>query len=179
MLTGSAAGGDGGALPVSPGAPERAAELASSCPPSAWSAVQAGATGYRLALFEIGEDGSAEPHFTERIEGAAFSWTPARERCLVPGREYAWVVAAERGEAAALDPWSVPLRFRVPGVPSAEEVRGALELLERWRAAEAEAPAAATGGAAGELDVSVAPGRAREARKRRRSRRAPRRSGAR
>jgi len=109
-------------------------EATSACPSFSWSAV-AGAEAYLLALFETEADGAVEEVFTQRIEGAALSWTPPRDRCLAPGREYAWVVRAERDEGEVVGPWSAPLRFRVPGVPSPEELRAALEVLERWRRA--------------------------------------------
>ncbi len=130
-----AAGGELAPRPVSPGEWERAVEIASSCPTFSWSAGD-GARAYRLALFEVSDEGRAELVWTERVDGAALSWTPARARCLAPGREYAWVVRAERGEDAEPEAiWSPPLRFRVPGVPTTEELSAALELLARWRAA--------------------------------------------
>lgn len=127
----SAANG-GEARPVSPGAAERAVEIASACPTFSWGEVE-GASAYRLALFETDAAGRAERLYAQRIDGAALAWTPPRERCLVPGGEYAWVVRAEGAGGEEVGAWSVPLRFRVAGEPSAEELREALGVLERWR----------------------------------------------
>ncbi len=117
---------------VSPGERGREVEAASACPTYSWSAA-AGATAYELAVFRI--EGAEEPEllFTRRVEGSATSWSPSRAECLAAGGSYGWTVrplAAEGGNEAAA--WAEPLRFRVAGAPSEEEVAMALAVLERW-----------------------------------------------
>ena len=106
--------------------------------------------------------------YSRRIEGAALAWAPSREECLAPGRVYAWLVRADVA-GSGLGEWSAPRRFRVPGVPSIEEVDAALALLERWRAAQPGAgarPSGAGGPAAIRADLRRAR-RARDGRRRR------------
>ncbi len=117
---------------VSPGERGREVEAASACPTYSWSAA-AGAEAYELAVFRL--DGADEPEllFTRRLEGPVTSWSPSRAECLPAGGSYGWTVrpllAESRGEAGA---WAEPLRFRVAGTPSEEEVAAALAVLERW-----------------------------------------------
>jgi len=130
-MLGTAPGG-AGVVAVSPGEAAREVEAASACPTYSWSAA-AGAEAYELAVFRV--DGGEEPEllFTRRVEGSATSWSPSRAECLPAGGSYGWtvrpLVAAGRGEEAA---WAEPLRFRVAGAPSEEEVAAALALLARW-----------------------------------------------
>jgi len=127
-----------GPLPVSPGAADRSVELATACPTFSWSAVE-GALAYELALLDVSDAESPLVVLSHRVEGAALAWSPARAECLPPGREYAWLVRADLA-ASGLGEWSAPRRFRVPGVPTAEEVDAALGVLERWRATQGHLP---------------------------------------
>ena len=80
-------------------------------------------------------DGREEPEllFTRRVEGSATSWSPSRAECLAPGGSYGWTVRPLAGAGGAPEaPWAEPLRFRVAGAPSEEELAAALEVLERW-----------------------------------------------
>jgi len=129
---------------VSPGEPGRELEAAGACPTYSWSAT-AGASAYELAVFRL--DGREEPEllFTKRVEGSATSWSPSRAECLAAGGRYGWTVRAA-GETP--ESWAEPLRFRVPKAPDAEELAAALEVIERWRSAQA---GSAAGGPAATL----------------------------
>ena len=120
-------------LPVSPGAADRLVEATSACPAFSWSGTE-GAVAYELAVFDVSDADNPLLVLSQRIDGPAFGWTPSRDRCLAPGRLYAWLVRADL-ERSGLGEWSAPRRFAVPGRPSVEEVDAALELLARWRAA--------------------------------------------
>jgi len=136
-----------GPLPVSPGDAERTVEATSACPTFSWTGVD-GAVAYELALLDLSDRENPDLVATQRIEGAGFSWTPARDRCLAPGRAYAWLVRAEVA-GQGLGEWSAPRHFRVPGEPTAEEVDAALALLARWRAAQPPGSAPAGAGERG------------------------------
>lgn len=147
----------GGVLPVSPGAADRIDEVTSACPTFSWSAAE-GATGYELAVLDATDPENPILVLSREIAGAALSWTPARASCLAPGHDYAWVVRAARGGAEGGE-WSAPLLFRVPGVPSQEELEVALRVLQRWRAGQVTGPAA---GAAADSPPVRAPATARD-----------------
>jgi len=142
-----------GVQPVSPGAADRLVEAASACPAFSWSGVD-GAAAYELALLDVSDAESPALVFTERIDGSAYAWTPPRDRCLAPGRTYAWLVRADLA-GSGLGEWSAPRRFRVPGAPSAEEIAAALAVLERWRATQGNLP--------GRVDAATESGTARGA----------------
>jgi len=142
-----AAPASAGVLPVSPGDPDRLVEATGTCPTFSWSGVD-GAVAYELAVLDVSDAESPTLVFSRRIEGAALGWSPPREACLAPGGTYAWLVRAEL-PGRGLGEWSAPLRFRVPGAPTPEELTAALAVLERWRAARPpEAGGAATATAA-------------------------------
>ena len=154
-----------GVLPVSPGAADRLVEVTSACPTFAWSGVD-GAVAYEIVVLDLSDSENPVLVYSRRIEGAALAWAPSREECLAPGRVYAWLVRADVA-GGGLGEWSAPRRFRVPGVPSIEEVDAALALLERWRAARpgvssaggGSSPTSATGrstGASGERSTADA-----------------------
>lgn len=121
-------------LPVSPGAADRVVETTSACPAFSWSGVD-DAIAFEIVVLDVGDAENPLLVYSRRIEGAALAWAPSREECLAPGRVYAWLVRADVA-GAGLGEWSAPRRFRVPGVPSIEEVDAALALLERWRVAQ-------------------------------------------
>lgn len=146
-----------GVLPVSPGAADRLVEATSACPAFSWSGVD-GAVAYELAVLDVSDGENPVLVFTQRIDGSGYSWTPSRDRCLAPGRTYAWLVRADV-VGSGLGDWSAPRRFRVPGAPSAEELSSALAVLERWRATQA---GGLTGG--GESAPEALSGRAAPAR---------------
>jgi len=133
LLATHASAGLAAVAAVSPGESGREVEAAGACPTYSWSAA-AGAAGYELAVFRV--DGREEPEllFTRRLEGSVTSWSPSRAECLAPGGSYGWTVRALAADGGATEPaWAEPLRFRVAGAPSSEEVAAALEVLERWR----------------------------------------------
>jgi hypothetical protein len=155
---------------VSPGAPvgdEATAspiEVVGACSPFSWTDVAAATGGYELLVFDLGA-GAERPVLRQRLPAGAYSWTPGHARCLTAGHEYAWVVRSLRADeppsaadapatvaspADAGPEWSEPLRFRVAGTPSAEELAAALAVLERWRAAQG----AAGGGGGGEAGAA-------------------------
>ena len=105
VLTGRSAGADGGALPVSPGAAERAVEVASSCPSFSWSAVPArratvwrssrsGRTGAPRRISPSGSKarrsrGHRRVSAASGRAGNTPGWSPpsaGRTRRLIPGR---------------------------------------------------------------------------------------------
>ena len=133
-------------LPVSPGAADRLVEVTSACPAFSWSGAD-GAVAYELAVLDLGDIDHPVLVYSRRIEGAALGWAPSRAECLAPGRVYAWLVRADLA-GKGLGEWSAPRRFRVPGVPSIEEVDAALALLERWRVAQPALSSPASGASA-------------------------------
>jgi hypothetical protein len=145
-----------GVLPVSPGAAERLVEATSACPAFSWSGAD-GAVAYELAVLDLGDADNPALVFTQRIDGSGYSWTPSRDRCLAPGRTYAWLVRADVA-GGGLGEWSAPRRFRVPGAPSIEEVDAALAVLERWRATQSGSLAGGGESAAGAGSARTAPG---------------------
>ncbi len=133
-----------GVLPVSPGAADRLVEVTSACPDLRLERRRGrrrlrarGASTSATATIRGSSTASAS-------KGAAFAWAPSREECLAPGRVYAWLVRADVA-GGGLGEWSAPRRFRVPGVPSIEEVDAALALLERWRVAQPGVSGSASG----------------------------------
>jgi len=125
------------ALAVSPGAERAAPAVGSSCPTFSWALADE-AESYQLVVLDLAAPERPEPVLEKSFAEGITSWTPSGKECLVAGGTYAWTVRALDGadqpiggEAA----WSAPLRFRVPGLPSAEELAAALAVLERWQAA--------------------------------------------
>ncbi len=130
---------------VSPGAADRPIEIADRCPTFNWSA-EATAAGFELVLYDLSAPtddeatgsgpGGDVARVLDRIAlpGAARGWTPALDRCLEPGRSYAWTLRA-LGDAAtsdALARWAEPRLFTVRELPSAAQVKAALAVLDRY-----------------------------------------------
>lgn len=132
-LCSSAAGAERPAAPalaVSPGAERAIPAVASPCPTFSW-ALAGDAEGYELVVLDVADPERPQPVVEKRFGKGTSGWTPSGGDCLGAGGTYAWTVRPLAGESA----WSTPLRFRVPGAPSAEELAAALAVLERWRAA--------------------------------------------
>ena len=124
------------AIAVSPGAERAVPTVGGSCPTFSW-AVADGAEGYELVVLDVAEPEHPRPVLEQRLVGGLGSWTPSGPRCLTPGGSYAWTIRALQvaGQPPPDDAaWSSPLRFRIPGQPTAEELAAALEVLERWQA---------------------------------------------
>ena len=138
------------ALAVSPGAVRASPPVGSSCPTFSW-ALADDAEGYELVVLDLADPERPQPVVEKSFGKGTSGWTPSGGECLAAGGTYAWTVRPLTGEAV----WSTPLRFRVPGAPSAEELAAALAVLERWRAA---GEPGGTGGDGGRGEES-APGR--------------------
>ena len=129
---------------VSPGAGDRLAVIRDNCPTFSWGEVD-DAASYEVVAYRLpkNEDsiGSAQVELSKenevlytRVAGAATAWTPSLERCFLSGGSYVWFVRAvfdEDGTPTAGD-WSEGLYFSVVAAPSAEEVRQALGVLQRY-----------------------------------------------
>lgn len=104
----------GGPVPVSPGERDRIAPASAACPTFSWTTAEA-AEGYELAVYEVrGGDPEAlspKPALRASLPAGATSWTPPGDRCLTPGRRYAWSV---RASGAATRPWSESALFELP-----------------------------------------------------------------
>lgn len=120
---------------VSPGAIDRASPAASACATFSWAAV-AGAGGYEIVVLDLARPDDPQVVVRQRIAGGASSWTPDREGCLAASGQYGWTIRALDAAGRPIDgndAWAELRRFRVPALPSAEEVEAALETLRRWR----------------------------------------------
>jgi hypothetical protein len=132
------------AQPVSPGGARAFPTIDGRCPTFSWTAVD-GARGYELVAYLVSEkeallsaspDASAavmdqmRPALRVQLPAKASSWTPSGAQCLAGGESYAWAVRAltESSELA----WSDAYLFEVGSAPGEEEVREALETLERY-----------------------------------------------
>ncbi len=132
LSVGAGAWADEAPVAVSPGA---AAEtvIAERCPTFSWGQV-GGALTYEVAVYEVGlEGGEAPPVLTEPIPGAALAWTPPLVRCFEHGRSYAWSVRAETGKG--MSGWAAPLFFKVSALPTSEEFKAAVEVVQRYLSA--------------------------------------------
>ncbi len=133
------------ATTVSPGGLTESVGAPNACPTFSWSAV-AGAAGFELAVLDLSASGESRVVLAPRIAGAALSWTPDAEKCLAPGRFYAWTVRALDSTGAPLDSsgdaqgWAPPRRFTVPSLPTASEVAAALATLRRWQEGQTAQP---------------------------------------
>ena len=115
---------------VSPGTAGAPARSAASCPTFLWSA-GAAPDGYQLAVYQVTEEGALSLVLQVDVPAGSQGWTPPAIQCPEPGGTYAWAV---RGLGAdAVGAWSEPLLFEVPGAPTADEVRQALDVLNRYR----------------------------------------------
>ena len=132
---------------LSPGAPAAGARLAQACPTFTWTGGDPGAA-IELALWRVDETGTPPaggdesepdslPDWVLRLPAGATAWSAAGERCLAEPGGYQWRVRGAFG--AERSPWSAPLRFEAPDLPSPEQIARALELLERWQQAQAGA----------------------------------------
>ena len=69
---------------------------------------------HQLAVYDLGSEGDGEPVLVERVElpAGATGWSPSADRCLEPGRHYAWSVRAVSDGISA--EWSEIFTFRTP-----------------------------------------------------------------
>lgn len=116
--------------PVSPGSPVAPVRLADSCPTFSWSGTEE-ANGHELVVYHVEEDGSLSTALHNKVPGDARGWTPPAADCPVPGSSYAWAVRALTDDGPGS--WSELLLFETAGMPSDDEVRQALEVLQRYR----------------------------------------------
>jgi hypothetical protein len=137
---------------VSPGAVDRIVEVEGRCPTFIWSGVP-GAAAYELVVYRVPTEPQAsgaagielsasnEVLFA-RVPGGATAWQPRLADGLDPGGSYVWFVRAvrleEAGEVVEAGDWSAARFFSVPAAPSGEQVRQALEVLQRWEAANGD-----------------------------------------
>ncbi len=139
---------------VSPGALDALPQIGSRCPTFSWEWTPNTAyyevVAYHLPEwfdpattddFELSKDTEV---FYTRAPGRAASWTPDLAECLAAGIRYVWFVRAvgkqtDDGESPAGE-WSTPRYFSIPLQPTAEEVRAALDTLQRHNSHQA-APA--------------------------------------
>lgn len=129
-------------VPVSPGALDRVATVADRCPIFSWANASEGAE----VILEIHEAAGREPGdfatarygspvLEIKLPDGARSWTPAGDRCLVPGATYAWSV---RRSVDNRMPDRIGLRhFRIRNdrsvaPPTAAEVAWARDVLQRY-----------------------------------------------
>ncbi len=143
LLTVPAAGADGSeSVAVSPGS-ATGTLIGDPCPTFSWGSV-ATARSYDLVVYRLGENGEdAQPVLRETLSGSANGWTPALDRCLERGGQYAWSVRANGGSGAS--EWSLPNLFEVaPGLNEAE-LEEALRVVRRYmEAADGASASSAT-----------------------------------
>ena len=123
---------------VSPGSATRVSLIADRCPTFSWGGV-AGARGYELIVYRVGDDSAALEVLRETFRGSVDSWTPALNRCLTPGEQYAWSVRT-LGRRGPSD-WSGPALLRVTAAPDEVEFREALAVVRQYLAANTGAAA--------------------------------------
>lgn len=131
---------------ASPGAEDRVLAVDSRCPTFVWEAVS-GALYSQLVAYRLPASGDLDAELRAEDEalyaevpGGAGGWTPSADRCLDPGGRYVWFVRAVLetvGDEVVATDWSPGRHFAVPEGPSADEVRRALEVLQRWQASSA------------------------------------------
>jgi preprotein translocase subunit Sec61beta len=135
---------------VSPGAVDRVTAVELRCPTFTWGAVPE-AAAYELVVYRLpeepGPDGAelrlepSDQALFARLPGGATAWQPSLADGLEPGASYVWFVRAvlktDTGEASE---WSAGRFFEVAAAPSAREVEQALEVLQRWDAANRNRP---------------------------------------
>jgi preprotein translocase subunit Sec61beta len=137
---------------VSPGAVDRIVEVESRCPSFYWSGAP-GAAAYELVVYRLPEEGqtpdTGEIEFSlsdevlyAKVPGGATAWQPSLADGLEPSGSYVWFVRAVlregAGETVEAGDWSAARFFSVPAAPSGEQVRQALEVLQRWQAANGD-----------------------------------------
>lgn len=117
---------------ISPGAPDATLTIGAVCPTFSWAGVAA-AQGYELEVAATDEHGAADVALAARFAAGALSWTPPLDRCLQPGKRYAWKLrSVVDGIATA---WSGAAHFQVSRHPSPAEVAMAYDILRRHQAA--------------------------------------------
>jgi len=119
-------------ITVSPGNATTAARIADGTPTFLWGAV-AGAQLYQLVVFRVPDGSTAEeltPVLELELPGSALGFTPSLDRGLERGKTYGWMLRAHTEQGATQ--WSEPALFRVTEMPSALEVRQALEILRAY-----------------------------------------------
>lgn len=146
---------------VSPGATLDVVELGTSCPTYSWTQAP-GATGYELVIYRVTASSELRPEVRVELPEGSSSWTPSASQCPESNTSYAWTVRAF-GELGA-GPWSEVRMFATPGLPSDDEVRAALGVLERYRRAkergELDPKSTAEGDEASPAGSAALPGRA-------------------
>jgi len=130
---------------VSPGAPDRIAEIEGRCPIFIWEAVPEAAffelVAYRLPDGLTPEDltdevlAEAGEALKARVAGRAAGWTPDLADGLVRGATYVWFLRAvyreDRGEVIEAGEWSQERFFSISTPPASAEVEEALRVLRR------------------------------------------------
>ncbi len=129
---------------VSPGAPDRLAEVSAACPTFNWEAVP-GVEYYELVVYRFAADevevsavdlSAATEVLYITVPGRATGWTPDTAACFDPGERYVWFVRAVLDAAVeTAGDWSAPRFFAVASTPSVDELERAIEVLRRWEAA--------------------------------------------
>ena len=159
---------------VSPGAVDRVTGVEGRCPTFIWGGLPE-ATAYELVVYRLPDEPQAsgtvdidlsasDEILYSRVPGGATAWQPELADSLEPGGSYVWfvraVLRATDDEVIETGDWSVGRFFSVPATPSDEQVRQALEVLQRWQAANGTAAlplsSAAASGAAASASVAVA-----------------------
>jgi hypothetical protein len=120
-----------------PAAVSPSGRTSSACPTFSWSANPKD-PGYELVAVALTPDGEVaeEPVLTMRLPAGVQSWTPSLDRCLEPGKLYAWSVRVHSETASG--PWSQPALVEVSPLPSFEELARALATIERFSASKAQ-----------------------------------------
>ncbi len=118
---------------VAPGARDAFAP-ASPCPVFIWS-LDPTADAYELLVYAA--DPSVAPRQTEPLlrvplPAGVGSWTPPADRCLEPGRRYAWTVGTDGAGEVTSGSWSEPLLLEIVLAPTAAELQQALEVVRRY-----------------------------------------------
>ncbi len=131
---------------VSPGAGDRLAVIRDGCTTFSWGEVD-GAAFYEVVAYQLPESkdfaalagvdlSQTDEVLYTRVAGKATAWTPELDRCFASGGSFVWFVRAvfdENASPAAGD-WSQGLFFSVAAAPSAQEVRQALGVMQRYLA---------------------------------------------
>jgi hypothetical protein len=97
-------------------------------------------------IYELGEAGAIgeDPALTVRLPPLASSFTPPGAECLGRGKSYAWSLRAIYDSERS--GWAEALFFSVPGGPSDEDLRAALEVVRAYAARRNQDPRTAEPG---------------------------------
>ncbi len=157
---------------VSPGAVDRIDGVEGRCPTFIWGGVPE-AQAYELVVYRLPAEpqGSNEAEIDvsrsdevlyAKVPGGATAWQPKLADGLDPGGSYVWFVRAvlreENDEIIEAGDWSAGRFFSIPARPSGEQVRQALEVLQRWEAANGDGrltPSSAAATAAAPASVAA------------------------